>query len=108
MVSKNMQYTIAIEVGDKDHSFSVAVPDLPGCFSAGESMQDAINKAKEAIIGHLELLAEMGELPPEPKPLEHWKNSPDFIGWEWAVIEIQESPELILINPRRTHVSDQY
>jgi predicted RNase H-like HicB family nuclease len=30
-----MKFTIAIEPGTKKNAFGVAVPDLPGCFSAG-------------------------------------------------------------------------
>ena len=31
-------FPIAIELGDDDHAFGVVVPDLPGCFSAGDSV----------------------------------------------------------------------
>lgn len=32
-----MRYAIAIEPGDAEHAYGVTAPDLPGCFSAGES-----------------------------------------------------------------------
>ena len=32
-----MRYPIAIEPGDDTHAFGVIVPDLPGCYSAGDS-----------------------------------------------------------------------
>lgn len=31
-----MRYSVAIEPGDDRHAFGVVVPDLPGCFSAGD------------------------------------------------------------------------
>lgn len=44
-----MRYPIAIENGDDKHAFGVVVPDLPGCFSAGDTIDEAIDNAKEAI-----------------------------------------------------------
>ncbi len=44
-----MRYPIAIESGDETHAFGVVVPDLPGCFSAGDTLDEAIQMAKEAI-----------------------------------------------------------
>lgn len=56
-----MFYPIAIEPGDDQHAYGVTVPDLPGCFSAGDTLDEAIAKAKEAITGHIELLVELGQ-----------------------------------------------
>lgn len=44
-----MKFIIAIEPGDADHSFGVVVPDLSGCFSAGDSLDEAMANAHEAI-----------------------------------------------------------
>ena len=32
-----MHYPIAIETETMEHAFGVVVPDLPGCFSAGDT-----------------------------------------------------------------------
>ena len=45
--------------------FSAYVPDLPGCIATGETKQAAEQNIYEAIIFHLEGLAEDGELLPE-------------------------------------------
>jgi antitoxin HicB len=37
-----------------DDSYSVEFPDLPGCFSAGESLENAKEMAKEALTLYLE------------------------------------------------------
>lgn len=42
-----MRYPIAIEHGDDKHAFGVVVPDLPGCFLAGDTIDEAIDNAKE-------------------------------------------------------------
>ena len=39
---------------DKGSDFGVAVPDLPGCFSAGETMDEALGNTREAILCHTE------------------------------------------------------
>ncbi len=44
-----MKFTIAIEPGSKKTAFGVAVPDLPGCYSAGDSVEEAFDNAREAI-----------------------------------------------------------
>lgn len=87
-----MLYPIAIEIGDDEYAYGVVVPDITGCFSAGDSMDDAVAQAKEAINGHLELLAEEGQLPPIAKPLDYWIKDEEYAGWAWAVVDIDVEP----------------
>ncbi len=61
-----MDYTVVIERAD-DHSFSVYVPDLPGCMSSGDSVEQALEMIKEAIRGHIESLRQQDEPIPEPR-----------------------------------------
>lgn len=83
-----MRYPIAIENGGDDHAFGVVVPDLPGCFSAGDSLDEAIDNAKEAIEFWLETVIDDGGAVPSPKTVaEHQANS-EFSGWIWAVVTI--------------------
>ena len=49
-----MQYLIYLEPGDDTHAWGVTVPDLPGCFSAGDTLEDALRNAREAIVLHLD------------------------------------------------------
>jgi predicted RNase H-like HicB family nuclease len=59
-----VQYTAIIENAD-DGSFSVWVPDLPGCVSTGDTRQEALEMIQEAIRGHIETLKSLGEpVPP--------------------------------------------
>jgi predicted RNase H-like HicB family nuclease len=46
--------------------FVVSVPDLPGCWTQGETREEAVANAKEAIGAYLEALEELGR--PIPKP----------------------------------------
>jgi predicted RNase H-like HicB family nuclease len=61
-----MQYTVIIEPAD-DGTFSVCVPDLPGCISTGRSREEAIESIREAIEGHVQTLRELGESVPPPR-----------------------------------------
>lgn len=83
-----MRYPIAIEPGDDGHAFGVAVPDLPGCFSAGDTLDEAIDSAKEAIELWLETVIDDGGKVPEPRPVAEHQASPEFSGWIWAVVSV--------------------
>lgn len=87
-----MLYPVAIEKGDQDHAFGVVVPDIAGCFSAGDTMAEALEQVKFAIEMHLELLAEQGELPPEAKTIDHYYNDEQYAGWIWGVVDIDVTP----------------
>ena len=44
-----MRYPIAIEPGTDATAWGVVVPDLPGCFSAGDTLEDALIQAEEGV-----------------------------------------------------------
>lgn len=83
-----MKYPIAVEPGDRDHAFGVVVPDLPGCFSAGDTLDEAIDNAHEAIELWLETVIDDGAPIPEPRPIAEHQANPEFAGWIWAVIAV--------------------
>lgn len=56
---------IAILRKEERSSYGVSFPDLPGCVSAGSSLEEARKNAAEALALHLEGMAEEGlEIPP--------------------------------------------
>ena len=86
-----MRYPIAIEPGDARHAYGVVVPDLPGCFSAGDTLDEAIANAPEAIALWLEDRVARGELPPPARSIESYRKNAQFKGWVWAVVEVDLS-----------------
>jgi len=58
-----MRYAIIIEKGKS--SYGAYVPDLPGCFAVGESLEEVKELITEAIVFHLEDLEEEGITIPE-------------------------------------------
>ena len=87
-----LTYTIAIEPGDDQHAFGVVVPDLPGCFSAGDTLEEAYANAKQAIEGHLEICLELNEPITDRKTFKEHQLNPEFAGWIWALIEVEDIP----------------
>lgn len=83
-----MRFVLALHTDDKGIKYSVTVPDLPGCFSAGDTFDEALDAAHEAIEAHVELLIEDGEQLPEAKTIAAHKSNPDLADAEWAVIEV--------------------
>ncbi|HPO15065.1 MAG TPA: type II toxin-antitoxin system HicB family antitoxin [Candidatus Hydrogenedentes bacterium] len=59
-----MRCLVIIEKGP--NNFSAYVPDLPGCTSAGETLDETMLGIREAIEGHLEVMKEFGDPIPEP------------------------------------------
>jgi predicted RNase H-like HicB family nuclease len=82
-----MKFTIAIEPGDDQHAFGVSVPDLPGCFSAGDDLEQAMNHAIEAIELMVETLVEDGQPIPAPGSITEHQKNPSYKGWIWAVVD---------------------
>ena len=65
-----MRQYIALIHKNADSDFGVSFPDLPGCITAGTTLDEARDMAAEALALHLEGLAEDGEAVPDPSSLE--------------------------------------
>lgn len=83
-----MRYPIAIEIGDEATAFGIVVPDLPGCFSAGDTLDEAIAGAEEAAAAWIDATLDAGGAVPPPSSLEAVRANPDFAGWSFGVITI--------------------
>lgn len=86
-----MKYPIVIEPGSETTAFGVEVPDLPGCFSAGDTLDEAIENSKEAIALWIETVLDDGGTIPEPKGVADYAKDPDYAGWIWAVVEVDST-----------------
>jgi predicted RNase H-like HicB family nuclease len=53
-----MHLKVVIEEDEEVGGFVVSCPSLPGCFSQGDTMEEAVENIKEAIQACLESLAE--------------------------------------------------
>ena len=83
-----MKFILAIEPATENTSFGVVVPALPGCFCAGDTLDEAIQNAQEAIALHCSTLIEDGlDLPPAQTIAQH-QADPEYAGWVWAVVDV--------------------
>jgi predicted RNase H-like HicB family nuclease len=60
-----MRYTVIYERAESN--WAAYVPDLPGCITTGDTLEETARNIREAIEGHLQTLREFGEPIPEPK-----------------------------------------
>ena len=84
-----MRYPITIEPGNDTAAWGVVVPDLPGCFSAGDTLEDAMVQAEEAITGWIEAAIDAGQDIPAPSHIEALRAAhPEFEGCLWALVKV--------------------
>jgi len=109
-----MKYPIVIHK-DSDSDYGVSIPDLPGCFSAGSTIEEAINMAQEAAECHIEGILIDSEPIPAPSDIDVHKNNPDYKDGIWALIDIDisklslESEQINITIPERlVRIIDQY
>lgn len=68
---KALSYRILLRE-EPEGGYTVTVPTLPGCLTFGETIDEAIAMAKEAISLYIESLTAHGEeIPTEEKTLEY-------------------------------------
>ncbi|MBE0622178.1 MAG: type II toxin-antitoxin system HicB family antitoxin [Burkholderiales bacterium] len=98
-----MRYPIAIEPGDDTGAWGVVAPDLPGCFSAGDTLDEAIANASEAITLWIETALDGGGDIPTPGSVAAHRGNPEFVGWIWALAEVD--PALLEDQTERVNIT---
>ena len=63
------RYTIVLTPEPEEGGYSVTVPALPGCVTQGETIEEAIAMARDAIRGWITVAEKHGE--PVPEESEH-------------------------------------
>ncbi|WP_182188170.1 type II toxin-antitoxin system HicB family antitoxin [Pectinatus frisingensis] len=66
---------------DEDNIYTVEFPDLKGCVSDGENLQDAMDMAAEALSGYLASLLDRGIDIPEPSDIKAVKATNGFCSY---------------------------
>lgn len=85
-----MRYPVVLHTDDGVR-FGVIVPDFPGCFSSGETLDQALDCVVEAIELHLEGLVEAGGEVQAPRSIAEHRSNPDFAGGVWATVAVDVS-----------------
>jgi predicted RNase H-like HicB family nuclease len=69
-------YIAIVEDAGPDRAFGVWFPDLPGCTSAGDDIDEALRNAPEALELYAESFARAGKSLPRPRTLTELKADP--------------------------------
>ncbi len=85
-----MRYPIYIEK-EKQSDYGVTVPDIPGCFSAGRTCEDALENAQEAILTHIEGLLLDNESIPVPSTIEALREKNKEKDLIWGIVPVDLS-----------------
>ena len=98
-----MKLPVAIHK-DEGSVFGVTVPDVPGCFSYGESVEEALQNVEEALRSHLEIRVEDGEtVEIMPSSIQALQADADYTGAVWALVDVDLS--WIDSTPERVNIS---
>lgn len=85
-----MRFAIVIHK-DPGSCYGVAVPGLPGCFSAGDTLDDAVESAPEAIACHLEGMLMDGKPIPDQPSLAELQAREECDNAVWALVNVDLS-----------------
>lgn len=85
-----MRFPVVLHTDDGIR-YGVTVPDLPGCFSAGDTFDEALESVVEAIDLHLEGITEDGVDIPVPQTISAHRVTLDESDCVWAVVDVDVS-----------------
>ena len=93
-------YIAIVEDAGPDMAIGVWFPDLPGCTSAGDDIDEALRNAPEALELYAESFVRDGKSLPRPRTLTELKADPeiakDLTAYMVALIEL----------PKRVHAAE--
>jgi predicted RNase H-like HicB family nuclease len=69
---------IALVHKDEDTSYGVSFPDVPGCIAAGDTFEEALGNAAEALAAHLALMRADGDQIPTPRSFDQLRHDREF------------------------------
>jgi predicted RNase H-like HicB family nuclease len=69
-------YVAVVEDAGAEKAIGIWFPDLPGCFSAGDDVDDALRNAHEALALYAEAEAQEGRALPKPRSISALRSDP--------------------------------
>ena len=98
-----MRYPVMIETGDDHTACGVVVPDLPGCHSAGDTLDEAMEAVEEAAAAWIDAALDAGRTVPEPSSVEDAMRKGDFAGWMVGFVNVD--PALLDDSVERVNIT---
>jgi predicted RNase H-like HicB family nuclease len=94
-------YVAIVEDAGAEKAIGIWFPDLPGCFSAGDDIDDALRNAHEALALYAEAEAQEGRDLPKPRTISALKSDPA------VVPDLQDHMvALVALNARTVHAAE--
>jgi predicted RNase H-like HicB family nuclease len=99
-----MRYPIIIKPSNDTTAWGVVVPDLPGSFSAGDTLEEAMIQAEDAVTAWIEFALDAGQDIPTPSHIEALRIAhPEFDGWLWTLAKVD--PAMLDNTVERVNIS---
>lgn len=96
--------TFYCRIYEQDEGYTVLFPDLPGCITEGNTLEEAINMAEEALAFHIRCLVKSGENAPEPsRAKDVAKSGFDEDGDPFTIAGIVHRPKIV--SKKRINIS---
>jgi predicted RNase H-like HicB family nuclease len=89
-------FSAVVERGES--GFGVYFPDLPGCTSSGDTIEQAAAHAEEALALHLAGMAEDREAIPEPTPFDRIERDPEVIEAARLLVRAEMPGRIVRVN----------
>ena len=86
-------YVAIVEDAGPEKAIGLWFPDLPGCFSAGDTVDEALLNASEAVALYAESLAKEGKPLPPPRSLTALRSDPE------AAVELRDHLVALIAYP---------
>ena len=81
-----MRYPVMIEAGTDTTAWGVVVPDLPGCFEAADTLDEAMTAVEEAAAAWIDSALDAGKVIPLPSTVQ--AASEGYPGWIVAFVNV--------------------
>ena len=106
-----MHYLAFIHTDDAP-GFGVSFPDFPGCVTQGDTLDDALRLAQEALALHVAGIRADGETIPTPRMPREIAADPALAGWRdgatLAEITLSDQPKRLSATSRGLALSPGY
>ena len=83
----DMKFIVVLHTDDGER-YGVTVPDLPGCFSCGDTLELGLQNVEEAIDMHVETLIDDGQPIPLSLSLKQHQKNINYKNGVWAVVNV--------------------
>ena len=78
--------------------YGVFFPDLPGCVSSGDTIEDAAKSAEKALALHVRGMVEDGDALPDPTPMDRIGQDADVIEAARVLVRIELPGKIVRFN----------